>query len=191
MDCLNVQGSKANEPSLLNNHNTNQDPRSRRGDQLLKAVVATLIILFIVLLALFIWLAVEVRHNKNDIKSLRNSLVGTTQSATVQTASARGLGNATLSSVSTAYPAVYLSQNATAQSGYAYAGSLYRCGRPSSSLLCNDELNVSRKQTRTHALLTLPRMDHTKPDHYVQRLWLLGTPRQTPIAKGRLCGSLH
>lgn len=119
-----MQGPKTVEPTLLGSSPPPMAPK--RDRRCLKTSVVVLSILYVALLALFIWVAVETRDNKHDIQKLRDSLIGGTKSTYVNTASAGSSGNATLTAVSTAYPAVFLSQNATTQSGYGFAGSLYR-----------------------------------------------------------------
>ena len=125
MDCLNAQ--KASDPALLGQHQSASfhpaPPRRTRG---LAAAVGVLGAFSVILLALIIWLAVEVQNNKHEIKQLRSmqlqAVTNTAQSAVVQTTNTGS--NATI--IDAAYPAVYLSQNATGQSGYQFAGSLYR-----------------------------------------------------------------
>ena len=125
MNCLGAQ--KASDPALLGQHHSASNhpgtPRRTRG---LAAAVGVLGVFCVVLLALIIWLAVEVQNNKNDIHQLRSmqlqAVTDTAQSAVVQTTNTGS--NATF--VDAAYPAVYLSQNATGQAGYKFAGSLYR-----------------------------------------------------------------
>ena len=123
MDCLSTQ--KASDPALLGQHQSASSytapPRRTRG---LAAAVGVLGVFSVVLLALVIWLAVEVQNNKHAINQLRSiqAVANTAQSSVVQTTNTGS--NATV--VDAAYPAIYLSQNATGQSGYQFAGSLYR-----------------------------------------------------------------
>lgn len=132
MDCLNVQGSKINEPALLGNPSK---PRSetRRSQRLRDLALFLLFLLWLVVLALVIWVAVENHRNRRDLDTLTRAVSGTTQSGSAVVTTASTGDNATLASVSAVYPAVYLSQNASAQPGYAYAGSLYRSAHQATS----------------------------------------------------------
>ena len=117
MDCLHGPNYKGTEPSLLENKS-----QGRRGNRLVKALLALLTLLFIVLLAIVIWLGVEVHRARRDIDDLRSALQPVSSQSL---SSASGASTSTTSSAA-AYPAIYLSKNSTASTGYTYGGSIYR-----------------------------------------------------------------
>lgn len=118
MDCLNPAPKGDREPALLK-HN-----KPRGTSKLTKALLFLLSILFIVLLAVVIWLGVEVHKCRSDIDDLKRGFSGvSTQSSSANTAS---LGSGGSTGSTTEYAALYLSQNSTSASGYVYSGSLYR-----------------------------------------------------------------
>ena len=117
MDCLHGPDYKGTEPGLLDNK-----PRGRRTDRLTKALLALLALLFIVLLAVVIWLGVEVHRARRDIDDLRSAL----QPVSSQSLSSASGTASSSTKLASAYPAIYLSKNSSASSGYTYGGSIYR-----------------------------------------------------------------
>lgn len=117
MDCLHGPNYKGTEPGLLDNK-----PRGRRSDRLVKALLALLTLLFIVLLAVVIWLGVEVHRARHDIDDLRSAL----QPVSSQSLSSASGSSSSSGTSAAAYPSIYLSKNSTASSGYTYGGSIYR-----------------------------------------------------------------
>ena len=119
MDCLHGPDYKGTEPRLLDNN-----PRGgRRGSRLVKALLGILTLLFLILLAVVIWLGVEYHKCRKDIDDLKLSFQSMSDQS-YSTVSVPSSSNS--SSITPKYPAVYLSKNATTSPGYAYAGQLFR-----------------------------------------------------------------
>ena len=123
MDCLNPS-EKSHEPTLLGGSPAT-NTKSRRSWHWV--ATSLLGLLSLILLALIIWLAVEVQHNRDAIHALQKSYTTAAQSGEVIRSAGGGTGGSTsLNTVAATYPAAYLSTNATASAGYAFSGSLYR-----------------------------------------------------------------
>lgn len=119
MDCLHGPNYKGTEPGLLDNK-----PKGNRTSRLLKICLGLLFALFLILLAVVIWLGTEYHRCRQDIDDLK-AVFQHVNGQSLSSVSSPGSGSSSASTL--LFPAVYLSKNATASAGYTYAGSLFRC----------------------------------------------------------------